>query len=154
MNNQNQRRQFSKGWHYWLIRDQRDNPIELVRANTDCHLVIAGEGKGMTQHKHSQYFTNDHLPDLKHPVSFELLHAGDASSPAVSEAINQVESFAYFRKQKTRKRKQYGVKDAKDKAIDLLLKGSSIREAATLCGVPKSTVADWSTSQLSESTNQ
>ena len=44
-------------WNYWLVRDNADNPIELVRSNQHFHLVVAGEGKGITQHKGSQYFT-------------------------------------------------------------------------------------------------
>tara|TARA_B110000503_G_scaffold88693_1_gene134488 strand:- start:342 stop:821 length:480 start_codon:yes stop_codon:yes gene_type:complete len=136
-------------WNYWLIRDNKDNPIELVRTNHRCNLVVAGEGKGITQHKGSQYFTKENQPDLNLAVTFDLIHTGDASAPIIGEAIDQIDAHVYFKQQRTKKRKSYSVSDAQSKALALLFEGSSIREAARLCGVPKSTVADWKTSQVS-----
>ena len=136
-------------WQYWLVRDNKDNPIELVRTNRGSNLVVAGEAKGITQHKHSQYFTAGNQPNLNLAVTFDLIHAGDASAPSVGKAIDEVEAHFYFKEQRTKKRKQYSVSDAQSKALALLSEGSSIREAARLCGVPKSTVADWRTSHVS-----
>ena len=135
-------------WNYWLIRDNKDNPIELVRTNHRCNLVVAGEGKGITQHKGSQYFTKENQPDLNLAVTFDLIHTGDASAPIIGEAIDQIDAHVYFKQQRTKKRKNYSVSDAQSKALALLFEGSSIREAARLCGVPKSTVADWRASQV------
>ena len=131
------------GWQYWLVRDQNDNPVELVRCNPVASIAIAGEGVGTTQHKSSNFFTKENQPDLNQPVTFELIHAGDASCPAVSKAIDQVQGNLCFKQQRATKRKQYTVEDAKIKTLALLAQGSSIREAARLCGVPKSTVSDW-----------
>ena len=136
-------------WNYWLVRDNADNPIELVRSNQNFHLVVAGEGKGITQHKGSQYFTKENQPDLNLAVTFDLIHTGDASAPIIGEAIDQIDAHVYFKQQRTKKRKQYSISDAQSKALALLGEGSSIREAARLCGVPKSTVADWRASQVS-----
>lgn len=131
------------GWQYWLVRDQDDNPVELVRCNPVASIAIAGEGVGTTQHKSTKYFTPENKLDLNQPVTFELIHAGDASCPAVGKAIDQVQAHLYFKQQRATKRKQYTVEDAKSKTLALLEQGSSIREAARLCGVPKSTVYDW-----------
>lgn len=130
-------------WEYWLIRDNADTPIELVRARPGAHVVIAGEGKGTNQHKRSRHFSNDNKPNLDCPVSFQLIHAGDASAPAIGKAIAEVEAVLHLKDQRVVRRKQYSVCDAQVKAMALLVSGSSIREAARLCGVPKSTVADW-----------
>ena len=136
-------------WQYWLVRDNRDNPIELVRTNHRCNLVVAGEAKGISQHKGSQYFTKENQPDLNRAVTFDLIHAGDASAPSIGNAIDEVETHFYFKQQRAKKRKQYLINDAQSTALALLSEGSSIREAARLCGVPKSTVADWRASQVS-----
>lgn len=130
-------------WDYWLIRNEQDVAIEVVRARPSYHVVIAGEGKGKTQHKRSSYFTHEHKPDLNKPVSFQLIHAGDASSPRVEVAIAEVEANLYARARRVKRRKQYDIADARAKALALLETGSSVREVARLCGVPKSTVSDW-----------
>ena len=59
-------------WNYWLVRDNADNPIELVRSNQKFHLVVAGEGKGITQHKGSQYFTKENQPDVWRQLSWPV----------------------------------------------------------------------------------
>ena len=91
--------------------------------------------------KNSQYFTKENQPDLNLAVTFDLIHTGDASAPIIGEAIDQIDAHVYFKQQRTKKRKSYSVGDAQSKALALLFEGSSIREAARLCGVPKSTVA-------------
>lgn len=136
-------------WQYWLIRDSGDTPIELVRAEPGTHVVIAGEGTRKTQHKRSRFFLDDNKPNLDYPVSFQLIHVGDASAPAIGTAMDDVEGALWLKQQKTAKRKRYAVEDAQVKALALMSSGSGIREAARLCGVPKSTVADWRASQLS-----
>ena len=82
-------------------------------------------------------------------MTFDLIHTGDASAPIIGEAIEQVDAHLYFKQNRIKKRKSYSVSDAQSKALALLFEGSSIREAARLCGVPKSTVADWKTSLVS-----
>ena len=149
MDNRKVNTKHHSGWQYWLIRDNKDNPIELVRSCPNSNLVVAGEAKGITQHKRSQYFTAGNQPNLNLAVTFDLIHTGDASAPSIGEAIDEVEAHFYFKEQRTKKRKQYSVSDAQSKALALLSEGSSIREAAKLCGVPKSTVADWRTSHVS-----
>ena len=94
------------------------------------------------------YWLKENQPDLNLAVTFDLIHAGDASAPIIGEAIDEVEAHLYFKQQRTKKRKSYSVGDAQSKALALLFEGSSIREAARLCGVPKSTVADWRASQV------
>ena len=32
-------------WNYWLVRDNADNPIELVRSNQNFHLVSLEKAK-------------------------------------------------------------------------------------------------------------
>ena len=91
--------------------------------------------------KNSQYFTKENQPDLNLAVTFDLIHTGDASAPIIGDAIDEVEAHLFFKQQRTKKRKSYSVSDAQSKALALLFEGSSIREAARLCGVPKSTVA-------------
>ena len=132
-----------RGWCYWLIRDNNQTPLELVRANDRSHTVVAGEGA--SRHRRSEYFSASNKPNTLLPVSFELIHAGEASAPAISEAIEAVNDPSV---RQVRKLKQYAISDAQVKALALLDAGSGVREAARLCGVPKSTVSDWRASSV------
>ena len=135
-------------WEYWLIRNNSDSPIELVRSNPRGNVVIAGEDRGVTQHKRSHYFTKANKPDLDKPVTFDLIHLGHASAPVIGKAIDLVDAALLLKQQKTQKRKQYLTKEAKQQVLALLSDGCGIREAARLCGVPRATVAYWRTSSV------
>tara|TARA_B110000503_G_scaffold118862_1_gene180155 strand:- start:18 stop:458 length:441 start_codon:yes stop_codon:yes gene_type:complete len=137
-------------WEYWLIRNNSDQPIELVRSNPRGNVVIVGEDRGITQHKRSHYFTKENKPDLDKPVTFDLIHLGHASAPVIGKAIDLVDTAVLLKQQRNKRRKHYVAKEAKQQVLALLGGGSSIREASRLCGVPRATVSDWRASQVSD----
>ena len=98
-------------YEYWLVSSNSNVPIELVRVTTGANVVIAGEGRGIRRHKHSQYFSKGNKPDTSKPVMFDLIHSGDASASIVGELIDEIGAEVTNRQRKATKRRT--VKKAK-----------------------------------------
>ena len=128
---------------YYVVFNSHDRPIELVRVHPDTGLSITIAPYRYTGRVKKSELFSDGKPDLSTPFTFQLIHAGDASAPVIGEYIDIIEKGILRQRRHTEARKPYGVSNAKDKVVSLLDQGCSVREAARLCGVPKSTVGRW-----------
>jgi hypothetical protein len=130
-------------WRYYIVRDEQDTPIQLVRVGTSSNLIVVGKGSRVGEHRPSQFFTKKHKPNLDLPLSFELIDACESGHPLVQAALDSIRNAVKQVVKHPKRYGAYGITDAREKAFELMANGATRYEAAKLCKIPISSLYRW-----------